>query len=185
MIDARPQPHDGDEDPLCLASTAQNLGVVHAEKGDRGLTDAERATRRYRSARDGSDDSRSGVLPAGRGSAADRRGDGRRVGASLTFLSEGPQRPGGNRPLMARVGSVDCWAGSAGAMMWTGPGRESAGAWAAFMADVASGCNVAWRRPRLAGTVHDFPNCQIGVASGQREPSATRPAVWALAAALN
>jgi hypothetical protein len=45
------------------------------------------------------------------------RGDGRRVEASLTFLSEGAHRSGGNRPLVARVGSVDCWAGSAGAMM--------------------------------------------------------------------
>jgi hypothetical protein len=55
------------------------------------------------------------------------RGDGRRVGASLTFLREGPRRPGGNRPLTPRVGSMDCWAGSAGAKMWTEPGRESAG----------------------------------------------------------
>jgi hypothetical protein len=30
-------------------------------------------------------------------------------------LSEGPpRRPGGDRPLTPRVGSVDCWAGTAG-----------------------------------------------------------------------
>ena len=40
-------------------------------------------------------DSRSGVFPADEGSAADRRGDGRRVEASLTCLKRGPQRPGG------------------------------------------------------------------------------------------
>jgi hypothetical protein len=93
--------------------------VVHAEKGDGGLTDAERVTR------DAAPLVTVVRIPGAVFFLPDEAPrqiaevDGRRVGASLTFLSEGPQRRDANRPLTPGVGSVDCWAGSAGAMMWT------------------------------------------------------------------
>ena len=65
-----------------LAASGNPVWVVHAEKGDGGLTDAERATLQCGSQRDPGDDSRRGVLPPGRGSAADRRGDRHRAIAS-------------------------------------------------------------------------------------------------------
>jgi hypothetical protein len=98
----------------------RSLGlVVHAEKGDGGLTDAERATR------DAAPLVAVVRIPGAVFFLPDETP--RRI-AEVTAAAlkqpqvpeRGPQRPDGNCPFTPRVGSVDCWAGSAGAMMWTG-----------------------------------------------------------------
>ena len=66
-----------------LAASGNPVWVVHAEKGDGGLTDAERATLRRGSQRDPGDDSRLGVPPPGRGPAGDRRSDRKRSVAGV------------------------------------------------------------------------------------------------------
>jgi hypothetical protein len=135
--------------------------VVHAEKGDGGLTDAERATR------DAAPLVTVVTLPGAVFFLPDvaPRQIAEVTAAALERASRssarGPQRPGGNRPLTPRVGSVDCWAGSAGAMMWTGTWpRASQTRGVVFMPDrhirvqrrMAASTDSAW------AVFADFPN---------------------------